>query len=103
MGEGSTSDSGQIRPSNEATYVVQRWEENAIEGVGDPKPGWFDIATVTVPARTHRKTVIAKALDEARAVPLPGGKIHVRVLDEESATAATVESVQPDPQLRIGS
>jgi hypothetical protein len=79
---------------SEAVYVVQVQRANE-DGV------WDDIETVTVPARTHRKTVIEKALDQA-AITLGPSAMIVRVLDEGSARESRVESEQPPPRLKIG-
>jgi hypothetical protein len=87
---------------SEAVYVVQQRREG-----GKDVPGvqadyvWEDIATVTVPARTHRKTVIEKALDQAFAPTAPGTSV-LRVLDEGSARETKVEMEQPPPRLKIG-
>jgi hypothetical protein len=62
--------------------------------------GVGDIATVTVPARTHRKTVIEKALEAANVVI--DGPMIVRVLDAGSARETKVETEQPPPRLKIG-
>jgi hypothetical protein len=78
---------------SEAVYVVQERRE-------DEEGGWVDLATVTVPARTHRKTVIEKALEQAKTVL--SRPITVRVLDEQSARETPVETEQPPPRLRIG-
>jgi hypothetical protein len=80
---------------SEAVYVVQ-WQRVNEAGV------WDDIGTVTVPARTHRKTVIEKALDEAAIRPDHGAMMTVRVLDEGSARETKVETEQPPPRLKIG-
>jgi hypothetical protein len=80
---------------SEAVYVVQVQRANE-DGV------WDDIETVTVPARTHRKTVIEKALEEAGIMHTNGVKLTVRVLDEEAARETPVETEQPPPRLKIG-
>jgi hypothetical protein len=84
---------------SEAVYVVQKQQEEG-EGPDDRHMAWVDIATVTVPARTHRKTVIEKALGDA-GLDLTGGVV-VRVLDEGSARESKVETEQPPPRLKIG-
>jgi hypothetical protein len=76
---------------SEAVYVVQ-WQRANETGV------WDDIDTVTVPARAHRKTVIAKALE---SFPLTGA-MTVRVLDAGSARETKVEMEQPPPRLKVG-
>lgn len=68
-------------------------------------PTWEDIAVVSVPERTKRSTVIAKAIetggDEPRDFKMSGA-IKVRVLDEASAHETPVEWEQPAPRLKIG-
>lgn len=62
--------------------------------------GWRDFATVTVPAKTKRKTVVAKALEET---VLASGKVEfIRVIPAEHAVPIRVEMEQPPPQLKIG-
>jgi hypothetical protein len=70
------------------TYVVQRADTVQTE---EPRP-WYDVATVTVPGRTQRKTVVEKALTEAGIVPKVGDSLLVRVLAAESFATITVES-----------
>lgn len=77
--------------AKESTYVVMMATEN----------GWLDMATVTVPAKSKRKTIIAKALEDA-GTPKDRKPPSLRVLDEKSAHVTTVEWEQPPPQLRIG-
>jgi hypothetical protein len=87
---------------SEAVYVVQE-QRDAVDDSGQTLwTGWLDIATVTVPARTHRKTVIEKALEEAGIMHTNGVKLTVRVLDEEAARETPVETEQPPPRLKIG-
>lgn len=58
--------------------------------------GWDDFATISVPARTKRKTIIQKGLAEAGYDADEWKKtLEVRVLDEESARATPVN---PDPR-----
>jgi hypothetical protein len=52
-------------------------------------------------ARTHRKTVIEKAL-EAAGITQTDGEMTVRVLDAEAARESKVETEQPPPRLKIG-
>jgi hypothetical protein len=61
---------------------------------------WVDIATVTVPARTHRKTVLERAVEENGQFEFDRSPVVVRVL--EHAEAITVEWEQPPPRLKIG-
>jgi hypothetical protein len=94
---------------SEAVYVVQHSAVLQIQDDGGPGSrveAWVDIATVTVPARTHRKTVIEKAIDQAAEnedVDLDlTAALTVRVLDAESARVTPVEMEQPPPRLKIG-
>lgn len=65
----------------------------------DVGPGWRDIATVTVPVRTKRSTIVEKALQQAG---IKDGKESLRVLDEQSAREIGVEWEQPPPRLKLG-
>jgi hypothetical protein len=83
--------------SNEATYVVQRLRIHAPgEGVL-----WEDVATVTVPAKSKRSTVIGKALQDAGLMPSADDPLRVRVLDARSAHVTTVALKQLEPQLEM--
>lgn len=67
------------------------------EGVID----WTDVDIITVPARTHRATV----LDRVRELDLglaAGERAMVRAIPEEHARMDMVQMVQPPPQLKIG-
>ncbi len=94
------------KKSEDQTYAVQVEEaETPLDGKGEasgpPEYVWRDVATVTVPARTHRKTVVEKALKDAVIEPPAGEQLRVRVLDADSARPFTVGVVQPPPQLHI--
>ncbi len=114
MAEQTTMDAPATkRAMEDQTYTVQRLrqlaevrvveeEENLPPVVGDTYNAWVDVATVTVPARTLRKTVVEKALSEAGITPEVGGQMHVRVLDAQSASPFTVGAEQPAPVLVIG-
>jgi hypothetical protein len=93
-------------------YVVQRLMQLAeverpqpdtdrVE-VGKAYGAWVDVATVTVPPRTHRKTVVERAFEQAGVSVAVGETVSVRVLDADSARVLPVGSVQPPPQLTIG-
>jgi hypothetical protein len=63
---------------------------------------WLDVATVSVPLRTKRRGIIAKALLDAGIRPEPGKPaLRVRVLDEESAAVVEPEPFQPEAEWRI--
>jgi hypothetical protein len=70
----------------EVEYVVQVRETLKLaEPVGDGEKGtdyveaWRDIASVTVPARTKRRTVVEKGLEQAGIVKTP--ELEARLLD----------------------
>lgn len=97
--ESGTSGSGLRRLSR---YVVQMKDDvTTATGAGSgtaEKQMWVDVATVSVPAKTKRKTVIEKALAQAG---LDSGELTLRVLDEDSAHESVVEWEQPPPRLKI--
>jgi hypothetical protein len=63
---------------------------------------WQDVATVSVPLRTKRRGIIAKALLDAGIRPEPGKPApRVRVLDEESAAVVEPEPFQPEAEWRV--
>lgn len=84
-------------PRGESVYVVQHHVQH-----GDAPTSWEDIATVRVPSRTKRATVIEKALEAAEFAREPGFAVELRVLDEDSARQTVVEWEQPPPRLKIG-
>jgi hypothetical protein len=74
-------------------YVVQ---------VRDASGFWSDVATVEVPRRTKRRTVVERALAESpSAFELDGEPVDVRVLSPEDARPFRVSTVARDPELRI--
>lgn len=80
----------------ESTYVVQRRREGAAL-----EECWDDVATVTVPPRTRRQTVLRQALDDLGLVPERDmDPIEFRVLDADSAEVipAGCEPVPPPPE-----
>jgi hypothetical protein len=77
--------------NGQSTYVVQTRQQDG---------EWTDSATVSVPPRTKRKTILEKAL--AGFAPKLGEKWECRVLDEESARITPVESEEQPPRLKIG-
>lgn len=102
---GSTSGS-EPTPRGDSTYVVQVAQEFVDDdGANGPVSigAWVDLATVTVPARSKRKGIIAKALQQAGLAPEVGkDPLRVRVLDGSSSAVTEVGVVQPEPELRIG-
>lgn len=85
--------------AEESTYTVQVMELVGIENAAG-REAWFDVATVTVPARTRRKTVIEKGLQQAGLDVTEA--IKVRALDSESAQVTPVAPYTPPSELRIG-
>lgn len=83
----------------DAVYVVQRHE--TLPDVDSGGERWVDVATVTAPPRSKRKTVIGKALAQSGIRP-QGEPLRLRVLDAASARETIVEPVQPDPEWKIG-
>lgn len=89
------------RTQGPQTYVVQMRETLPDADTGAER--WRDVATVTVPPRTTRKTVVTKALMQAGIAPDPGKPApRVRVLDEESAFVHEPEAKQPPAEWVIG-
>jgi hypothetical protein len=78
-----------------AVYVVQVWT-NADK---DESREWMDVGEVTVPPRTHRKTVIEKAL-ETSALKVTGVQ-YLRVIPTGHAEPLRVEMEQPPPRLKL--
>ena len=78
------SEQEQVAAQQAVTYVVQRRGENELM--------WFDLATVEVPPRTKRWTVIEAGLRQAGLSPADG-PVFVRVLD---GNAARVDALVPD-------
>jgi hypothetical protein len=89
---------------SEAVYVVMMLRDAEIllpdGSTSEPRKVWVDVGTVGVPPRTHRKTVIEKALT-AESLGGATGRA-VRVLDAESARETPVGMEQPPPRLKIG-
>jgi hypothetical protein len=64
--------------------------------------GRIDIATVEVPARTKRSTVIKEALKQAGVQPAAdGSRPRLRALDAESAHVHEPEPHQPPMEWRV--
>jgi len=81
-------------------YVVQQWRRGEPSGVENGV--WEDIATVDVPPRTKRKTVIQKALAEAKITPAEDGTApRLRALDAESAEVHEPEAHQPPMEWKL--
>ncbi len=75
-----TQEPGLLDATDGQVYVVQEAREVELSDGGQV---WHDIATVTVPPRTRRATVLTTALEQAGIKEEDAGPI--RVLDEESA------------------
>lgn len=90
------------KPGATATYVVQRAIE-VTEGMETPiTDAWEDVATVEVPAKSKRATVIQMGLAKAGIVVKPGDDpLRLRALDARSAHVSTVSAVQAAPKVVV--
>lgn len=95
MSETATSDGAPKPRSSESAYVVQ-WQRP------DDPSVWVDAVTVTVPAKTKRRTVIERAVKLAGDALDLSAAVMMRVIPAEHAEPVEVEMEQPPPQLRIG-
>ena len=86
----------------EVVYVVQRERRATVENNGGSITDkvWEDIATVWVPIRTKRATVIKRALEKAN-ISADGDPPKLRALDAESAEVHEPEPYQPPMQWRL--
>lgn len=102
--------------ATETTYVVQRFEEVDIvtewshpEAHSSPTPPakptktekrgyWVDIATVKVPLKSKRQTIIRAALAQAEIKPGRAVKLRLRVLDERAAKEERPAANVPEPE-----
>jgi hypothetical protein len=85
-------------------YVVQVRTDEVTDFKDTPCEIWRDIATVTVAPRTKRRTVVEKALEQARDRMSPvtaDEPLVVRVLSPEDARPFKVSAVVREPELRI--
>jgi hypothetical protein len=81
----------------EIEYVLERREP-----VGTAERlGWFEIARVTVPAKTRRRVAFQKALAAAESLHIPRDGSVMRLLPAEHAEGRTVRAVLPEPVLEI--
>jgi hypothetical protein len=83
-----------------ATYVVQRYDRWTDDSGNLIDEVWIDVATVTVPTRTTRRTIIKKALAQAGIQPT-GEPLKLRALDVESARVHEPEGYQPPMEWRL--
>lgn len=81
-------------PAGPQVYVVQQ------RFVQAEQVCWLDLASVTVPPRSKRSTVIRAAIEQAGVKVEPG--MVVRVLDAGSAVEVPVGTRQPPAELVIG-
>lgn len=92
------------QPAGPQVYVVQKRVSSGAErrGVGGDAviegPRWEDIATVTVPARSKRRTIVEAARQKV-AIELPA---TLRILDADAAREFPVGLKPRDPELVIG-
>ena len=92
-----TMGGGEEIPSEMVEYVVQ------VEVPGrddDPLgvPFWDDVATVSVPARTKRRTILQAGLEQAKIELTP--ELRARCLDADNAYVWTAAPPSP-PTLRL--
>lgn len=83
-----------VSPSSETVdYVVQVQQE---EGAGpdDRHMAWVDVATVSVPPKTKRKTALRQGLAEAGIELTP--ELEARVLDAENGYVW--KALPPEPK-----
>jgi hypothetical protein len=101
-----------IQPTRQSAgpqvYVVQlRTAGEATSADGEPATGfgsgalWMDLAVVTVPARSKRRTIIAAALATERGAELTL-PVTLRILDADAAREFPVGLRPRDPELVIG-
>src|SRR4051794_11871669 len=91
MTEVTTNGGAMSRSSDElVTYTVQVMEEATRDGDDRPVRGWFDVATVSVPPRTKRRTVIEHGLAEAEIEKTPD--LEARLLDGGSESNDSSEA-----------
>lgn len=93
------------RTQGPQTYVVQMaYMVESISGTeraeGRQMEAWVDIATVTVPPRTPRKTAIKKALAQVGVAPSEK-RPKLRALDVDSFEMHEPEAHQPPPEWRL--
>ena len=92
---------GEVKaPAGPQTYVVAVREEFEGPGGAPEPPMWRDLATVTVPPRSKRVTIVKAAFAESGFVV--DGPVFVRVLDAVSAVEVPVGTRQPPAELVIG-
>lgn len=92
--EEQTGEAGLLESTAGQTYVVQQRQMIVVsesDDMRDERPFWHDVATVTVPARTRRATVLTMALAQAGIEEADAGA--VRVLDFDSAEVWGQETV----------
>jgi hypothetical protein len=93
---------GEVPAAATATYTVQHQVPSCEAHSPEAGEAWVDIATVTVPARSHRRKVVGLALAQSGVRPEVGGDpLRLRVLDAGSAHVTEVAAVQRDPELEI--
>lgn len=88
------SDRAKKAPAGPQTYVVQEWECDEVQGPGR----WVDVATLTVPPRTKRSSIVRLAVGQAK-IDLPA---TLRILDATAAESIPVSVKEREPELVIG-
>jgi hypothetical protein len=87
----------------ETSYLFQLREDGHDDA--GPVAGtyrWRDVATLTVPAGTKRRTVIERAVEENGQYELANNPEAARLIPSEYAEIVPVEWEVPPPRLKIG-
>lgn len=85
-----------MQPRGTRSYLLERYEEGA----------WEHVATIDVPRRTQRRTVLRDAVkdnaDLLKVARASEGEILVRLIPEDEILKVRVALQQPDPVLVLG-
>lgn len=91
--------------ARDAVYVVQQAQMITFDpevGADATAEAWVDLATVSVPFKSKRKTIIGLALVQAEIKPQPGDEpLRLRVLPAAVAVVTTVAAKAVAPQLEM--
>lgn len=106
-GETTATLEAAVPAPSDVLYVVQVFTEiTTATGLGSgesEKECWADIAQVSAPLRSKRKTVIGLALAQSGLRPGDDQRpLRLRVLDAASAHETEIAPFQPDAEWRIG-
>lgn len=105
MGEVAGGAAVAVEDAATVSYVVQvKGIYTAQGGEEGPVTAWRDVATVEVPRRTKRRTVVERAISQTAsglASIEAMQPAQFRVLSPEDARPFKVSTVARDPELRI--